>query len=61
MFRTCILALAMITTLASTALVSSPASAYQWDDAHIGRSVHMVGDAWYTHIGRSHPFAHRRR
>jgi hypothetical protein len=31
-----ILALAMITTFAITALVSSPASAWQWD----GRSVH---------------------
>ncbi len=58
LLRASVLALATISTLATTALVSSPASAWQWDDAHIGRSVHGAGDDWESHLGRSHPFAH---
>jgi hypothetical protein len=50
--RASVLALAMITTLATTALVSSPASA-SWS---FGRGIH-AGDDWESHLGRSHGFS----
>jgi hypothetical protein len=53
LLRASVLALAMITTLATTALVSSPASA-SWS---FGRGTHGASDDWESHLGRSHSFA----
>jgi hypothetical protein len=48
MLRTTILAVAMITTLTTAALVSSPASAFSF-----GRGAHSASDDWELHLGRS--------